>query len=122
MQRCARRSPPDVRSGPTGSTIAPAWTGGRNGTLSEQRTTAGPGWASLLTGTWANRHGVRWDTADQRIDASAPTLALAHARNPSAKASALTSASLYPDAALGRRAEWRARNCSPSTAPATMPA
>ena len=83
--------------GLAGLTIAPAWTGGRNGTLSEQRTTAGPGWASLLTGTWANRHGVRWDTADQRIDASAPTLfALAHARNPSAKASAVTSASLYP--------------------------
>lgn len=78
-------------------TLAPAWTGGRNGTLSEQRTTAGPGWASLLTGTWASRHGVRWDTADQRIDASAPTFfALAHARNPSAKASAVTSASLYP--------------------------
>lgn len=83
--------------GLAGLTIAPAWTGGHNGTLSEQRTTAGPGWASLLTGTWANRHGVRWDTADQRIDASAPTLfALAHARNPSAKASAVTSASLYP--------------------------
>lgn len=83
--------------GLTGLTLAPAWTGGRNGTLSEQRTTAGPGWASLLTGTWANRHGVRWDTADQRIDASAPTFfALAHAGIPSATASAVTSASLYP--------------------------
>ena len=83
--------------GLAGLTIAPAWTGGRNGTLSEQRTTAGPGWASLLTGTWANRHGVRWDTTDQRIATSAPTFfALAHAGNPSAKASAVTSASLYP--------------------------
>ncbi len=83
--------------GLAGLALAPAWTGGRNGTLSEQRTTAGPGWASLLTGTWANRHGVRWDTADQRIDASAPTFfALAHAGIPSATASAVTSASLYP--------------------------
>lgn len=83
--------------GLAGLTLAPAWTGGRNGTLSEQRTSAGPGWASLLTGTWADRHGVRWDTPDQRIDASAPTFfALAHAGNPSAKASAVTSTSLYP--------------------------
>ena len=80
-----------------GLTVAPAWTGGRNGTLSEQRTTAGPGWASLLTGTWANRHGVHWDTSDERIDASTPTFfALAHSNNPVAKMSAVTSNPLYP--------------------------
>lgn len=49
--------------------LAPAWTGGANGTPSEQRTTGQPGWASLVTGTWVQRHAVRWDTADQRIDA-----------------------------------------------------
>ena len=77
-------------------TLAPAWTGGSNGTLSAQRTTAGPGWASLLTGTWAHRHGVRWDTADQRIADAAPTFfASVHASQPAARASAVTSTSLY---------------------------
>jgi len=52
-----------------GLKLAPAWTGGANGALTEQRTTASPGWATLVTGTWAQRHSVQWDTADQRIDA-----------------------------------------------------
>ncbi|MDM0008266.1 hypothetical protein QTI51_26070 [Variovorax sp. J22G73] len=48
--------------------LAPAWTGGANGTLTEQRLADGPGWATLVTGTWAQRHGVRSDAAGQRID------------------------------------------------------
>ncbi len=53
---------------------APAWTGGIAGTPSAQPTTTGPAVATLLTGTWA-RHGVAFDTADQRIDtARTPTL------------------------------------------------
>ncbi|WP_261803338.1 LamG-like jellyroll fold domain-containing protein [Variovorax sp. PAMC26660] len=55
--------------------IAPAWTGGANGTISEQRTSDNPGSATLLTGSWVQRHGVRWDTSDQRIDAKvAPSI------------------------------------------------
>jgi hypothetical protein len=58
-----------------GMQIAPAWTGGANGTLTAQAATDGPGWATLLTGTWTDRHGVQWDTADQRIDAAkAPSI------------------------------------------------
>jgi hypothetical protein len=80
--------------------VAPAWTGGANGTLSEQRTTDGPGWATLLTGTWAQRHSVRWDTNDQRIDAKlAPSVfALARQNNKAAgyKTASVTAGALYP--------------------------
>lgn len=50
--------------------IAPAWTGGMTGTITEQPTTGIPGWASLLTGAWVNRHGVQWNTAEQPLQAS----------------------------------------------------
>ncbi len=80
--------------------LAPAWTGGANGTLSEQRLTNAPGWATLLTGTWAQRHGVRWDTADQRIDAKlAPSIfAMAKQQKTAAdyKTAAVTANALYP--------------------------
>jgi hypothetical protein len=79
--------------------IAPAWTGGANGTLSEQRTTDGPGWATLLTGTWVPRHGVRWDTADQRIDAKlAPSVFALAKQNKAAgyKTASVTANALYP--------------------------
>ncbi|HZZ10048.1 MAG TPA: LamG-like jellyroll fold domain-containing protein [Paraburkholderia sp.] len=49
--------------------IVPALAGGINGTMTQQATLAGPGWASVLTGTWANRHGVRNDYAGQAIQA-----------------------------------------------------
>lgn len=35
-----------------------AYTGGIRGALGEQVTLSGPGWMSVLTGTWGNRHGV----------------------------------------------------------------
>lgn len=80
--------------------VAPAWTGGANGTLSEQRTTDGPGWATLLTGTWVPRHGVRWDTNDQRIDVKlAPSVfAFARQNNKAAgyKTASVTARALYP--------------------------
>uniref|UniRef100_UPI000D368911 LamG-like jellyroll fold domain-containing protein n=1 Tax=unclassified Variovorax TaxID=663243 RepID=UPI000D368911 len=79
--------------------VAPAWTGGANGTLSEQRTTDAPAWATLLTGTWAPRHGVRWDGADQRIDtALAPSMFAVAKQNTAAgyKTGAVTANPLYP--------------------------
>ena len=79
--------------------VAPAWTGGANGTPSEQRTTDGPGWATLLTGTWVTRHGVRWDTADQRIDAKlAPSIFALSKQNkaPGYKTASVTANALYP--------------------------
>ncbi|MDN6886082.1 hypothetical protein QMO14_21055 [Variovorax sp. CAN2819] len=80
--------------------VAPGWTGGANGTPSEQRTTDGPGWATLLTGTWAQRHNVRWDTNDQRIEVKlAPSVfALAKQNNKAAgyRTASVTSGALYP--------------------------
>lgn len=80
--------------------VAPGWTGGANGTPSEQRTTDGPGWATLLTGTWAQRHNVRWDTNNQRIEVKlAPSVfALAKQNNKAAgyRTASVTSGALYP--------------------------
>jgi len=79
--------------------VAPAWTGGTNGTPTEQRLTDGPSWATLLTGTWVQRHGVRWDTADQRIDAKlAPSIFALAKQNAGAgyKTAAVTANPLYP--------------------------
>ena len=79
--------------------LAPAWTGGANGTLTEQRLTDGPGWATLLTGTWAQRHGVRWDTTDQRIDAKIAPSIFALAKQKTAadyKTGAITANAVYP--------------------------
>ncbi|MDF3836875.1 hypothetical protein P3W85_28575 [Cupriavidus basilensis] len=45
-------------------TLAPAYTGGVSGTVTQQETLAGPGWATLLTGAWSNRHGVTSDQGD----------------------------------------------------------
>ncbi|MGJ7613332.1 MULTISPECIES: LamG-like jellyroll fold domain-containing protein [unclassified Variovorax] len=78
--------------------IAPAWTGGANGTSSEQRTTEAPGWATLLTGTWAQRHGVRWDTEDQRIDAKLSPSVFAFAKqkkDADYKTASITATPLY---------------------------
>lgn len=49
--------------------VVPALAGGFGGTTTQQATLSGPGWASVLTGTWANRHGVRSDYADQALEA-----------------------------------------------------
>lgn len=84
--------------------VAPAWTGGANGTLSEQRTTDGPGWATLLTGTWVQRHGVRWDTTDQRIDVKlAPSVFALAKQNKAAgyKTASVTANALYPQLLAG---------------------
>ncbi|MDN7801940.1 hypothetical protein [Burkholderia gladioli] len=52
--------------------VAPAYSGGLNGTLSQQPNLDTPSWATLLTGTWANRHQVLSDAPNQALQA--PTL------------------------------------------------
>ncbi len=42
--------------------LVPAATGGMPGTVTAQPTLDAPSWATVLTGTWANRHGVTDDT------------------------------------------------------------
>ena len=40
-------------------TLSRAWTGGVNGAPTQQPTLPAPGWATLLTGQWADQHGAR---------------------------------------------------------------
>ena len=42
-----------------GSVTWNAYTGGILGTPSQQTTYSGPGWDSMLTGVWANKHGIK---------------------------------------------------------------
>lgn len=38
--------------------IVKAYAGGIDNTSSEQKTSSGPGWSTILTGVWVNKHGV----------------------------------------------------------------
>ncbi|WP_342706220.1 LamG domain-containing protein [Burkholderia arboris] len=49
--------------------IAPAYSGGVNGLLSQQPNLDTPGWATLLTGAWGNRHQVLSDAPNQALQA-----------------------------------------------------
>ena len=51
-----------------------AYTGGINGKASEQPTLCGPGWVTLLTGVWSNKHGVSNNAESLRVDPSFPSL------------------------------------------------
>lgn len=71
-------------------TLTRAWTGGVTGGVTQQPTLAAPGWATLLTGQWADVHGVRSDASGQamkspslfqRVKAARPDARLAGAFN-----------------------------------------
>ncbi|MGE8569788.1 MAG: alkaline phosphatase family protein [Achromobacter sp.] len=51
-------------------TATRAWTGGVTGDVTQQPTLAAPGWATLLTGQWADVHGVRSNAAGQSMKAA----------------------------------------------------
>jgi len=51
-----------------------AYTGGITGQASEQATLSGPGWMTLLTGVWANKHGVTANNESQRLNPAYPSL------------------------------------------------
>ncbi|EKT4528755.1 alkaline phosphatase family protein [Pseudomonas putida] len=51
-----------------------AYTGGISGKTSEQPTLSGPGWITLLTGVWSNKHGVESDDDSQRVNPAFPSL------------------------------------------------
>src|SRR5690606_2042748 len=95
-------------------TIAPAQTGGYVGTSSEQRTLPVPGWASLITGVWADQHGLR-GVGTTAPTLSAPTLLALADKQPQA-AMALSAADyrklLGEDLQAGRIVE--AANCTDS--------
>ena len=48
-------------------TATRAWTGGVTGDVTQQPTLAAPSWATLLTGQWADVHGVRSNAAGQAM-------------------------------------------------------
>ncbi|MGF6773085.1 hypothetical protein P3T18_005590 [Paraburkholderia sp. GAS199] len=50
--------------------VAPAYSGGVNGTLAQQPNLDTPGWATVLTGTWADRHQVNSDAPNQASHSS----------------------------------------------------
>ncbi|MDF0605159.1 alkaline phosphatase family protein [Neisseriaceae bacterium TC5R-5] len=75
--------------------IRPAFSGGISGTVTAQQTLSGPGWASLVTGTWANRHQVVSDGA--AADLQAPTLfQQLQTANPQQQAAVIVSNPLLP--------------------------
>lgn len=49
--------------------FAPAYSGGVNSTLSQQPNLDTPGWATLVTGTWADRHQINSDASGQALHA-----------------------------------------------------
>jgi len=51
-----------------------AYAGGITGRASEQATVSGPGWITLLTGVWANKHGVVSNVESLRVDPEFPSL------------------------------------------------
>ncbi|MCW0211554.1 MAG: alkaline phosphatase family protein [Achromobacter sp.] len=53
-------------------TVTRAWTGGVTGAATQQPTLPAPGWATLLTGQWADRHGVRFTVQGEAL--KTPTL------------------------------------------------
>ncbi|MFJ4347079.1 hemopexin repeat-containing protein [Pseudomonas sp. NPDC089401] len=49
-----------------------AYTGGIIGTPSQAATYSGPGWATVLTGTWATKHGILMNDEKQRANPKYP--------------------------------------------------
>ncbi|MFJ2987277.1 alkaline phosphatase family protein [Collimonas sp. NPDC087041] len=47
-------------------TIAKSYIGGVVGTVTQQSTYSGPGWSTILTGAWSNRHRVTGNDSRQR--------------------------------------------------------
>ncbi|WP_144655765.1 alkaline phosphatase family protein [Achromobacter dolens] len=77
-------------------TATRSWTGGVTGAVTQQPTLSAPGWATLLTGQWADQHGVRSNalgqapktpTLFQRVRTAKPAARTAAAFNSSLLAS-----------------------------------
>src|SRR5690606_36993658 len=49
-----------------------AWTGAVTASPTQQPTLPAPGWATLLTGQWADQHGIRFNGSEEAI--ASPTL------------------------------------------------
>lgn len=68
-----------------GTVTYEAFAGGELGTATEQRTLSGPGWSSILTGVWADKHGVEDNGFDEaRFDEYPHFFARVREKNPAA--------------------------------------
>lgn len=68
-----------------GAVTYDAFAGGELGTATEQPTLSGPGWSSVLTGVWVDKHGVDGNVfREPRFDAYPHFFARVRERNPNA--------------------------------------
>ncbi|QEZ45008.1 LamG-like jellyroll fold domain-containing protein [Cupriavidus oxalaticus] len=76
--------------------VVPAATGGVPGTVTAQPTLDAPSWATVLTGTWANRHGIDDDTGSTPLQAPTVFRHLRDAGKPGLQQGAVTSSAVLP--------------------------
>ncbi|MDM0123353.1 LamG-like jellyroll fold domain-containing protein [Variovorax arabinosiphilus] len=76
-------------------TVLPAYTGGILGRPTQQQATAGPSWATLLTGAWADRHEIRSNYEGQAFQADT-VFKMLKQRNAGARTAAIASWSGLP--------------------------
>ncbi|WP_428979476.1 LamG-like jellyroll fold domain-containing protein [Cupriavidus oxalaticus] len=76
--------------------VVPAATGGVPGTVTAQSTLDAPSWATVLTGTWVNRHGVDDDTGSTPLQAPTLFRHLRDAGKPGLQQGAVTSSTVLP--------------------------
>ncbi|KAG9586250.1 hypothetical protein KCV01_g13508, partial [Aureobasidium melanogenum] len=55
-------------------TLRQGYTGGGYRATSSQDTNSGPGWATILTGVWANRHGITSNSESLRVNPEFPSI------------------------------------------------
>ncbi|WP_428742225.1 hemopexin repeat-containing protein [Tenacibaculum sp.] len=65
-------------------TLVKAYAGGIDNTSSEQKTSSGPGWSTILTGVWVNKHGVT-DNSTSHISKAKSVFQLIKESNPTLK-------------------------------------
>lgn len=76
-------------------TLVKAYAGGIDNTSSEQKTSSGPGWSTILTGVWVNKHGVT-DNSTSNISKAKSVFQLIKESNPTLKtASVVTWAPIH---------------------------
>nr|WP_243736809.1 LamG-like jellyroll fold domain-containing protein [Cupriavidus sp. L7L] len=76
--------------------VVPAATGGVPGTVTAQPTLDAPSWATVLTGTWVNRHGVDDDTGGTPLHAPTVFRHLRDAGKPGLQQGATISSPVLP--------------------------
>ncbi|WP_439672669.1 Type I phosphodiesterase/nucleotide pyrophosphatase [Cupriavidus necator] len=76
--------------------LVPTATGGMPGTITAQPPLDAPSWATVLTGAWANRHGIEDDTGSTALQAPTVFRYLRAAGKPGLQQGASTSSGVLP--------------------------